>query len=413
MPSRGQAELVGVVLLIGLTIIGTTAIVALGAGTIADSRASAEVQSTEHAMTLFDSTVTNVALGDAPVRTVRFGRTDGRFELREDVGTMRIEHHTEGGAPPVEWNGCESAAGVCEIDLGAMVYTHGGTELASQGGGVWKRQGGATTMGSPPEFHYRDGTLTLPAVTTTGTGSASGAPAATIRPAGGSEVAHSGAIENGTVTVTVRSPYYEGWRQHFEERTTGVVSVDHDDHSVTVELVSTESQGRFGLASSDNAISLRGLAGEEPIERFELTLHPYEDDSSGFNGLDWRLRDEGSALELAFENRDNADAIDLTVTSPDGRESHTFEDAFAVDGQRVEADLTADREAEGESLDSLLNRHLAAAGPDVTFAVHDRGRGTDDRISYERSWGSLEYESSGQSIAYLHVTENAVAVRFN
>lgn len=76
-------------------------------------------------------------------------------------------------------------------------------------------------------------------------------------------------------------------------------------------------------------------------------------------------------------------------------------------------DLTADAEANGESLDSLMNRHLAAAGPDVTFTVYDRGRGTDNRISYERSWGYLDYESSGQFIAYLHVTENGVAVRFN
>lgn len=416
MAPRGQAELVGVVLLIGLTIIGTTAIVALGTGTITDSRERAEVQSTEHAMALFDSTAANVALGDAPVQTVQFGRTGGQFELREEVGTMRIEHHTDGDDPPVEWGECETVDGVCEVDLGAMVYTHGGTELAYQGGGVWRHHEGGATMVSPPEFHYRGETLTLPVVTTTGTGSASGGPTATIRSAGGGELAYSGAVEEGSVSVTVESPYYEGWRQHFEERTNGDVSVDHDGESVTVELVSTETQGEFALTSSENTIVLRGLPEEEPVERFDLTLHPYEGDTSGFNNLDWRLQDDGSELELAFESQGNADAIDLTVTSPDGNESHTFEDAFAIQGsaERVEVDLVStELESDGESLDSLMNRYLAETGPDVTFDVHDRGHGTDNRISYASSTGYLEYDSSGQFIAYLHVTENEVSVRLN
>lgn len=415
MAPRGQAELVGVVLLIGLTIIGTTAIVALGAGTVTDSRERAEIQNTEHAMTLFDSTAASVALGDAPVQTVRFGRTEGQFELREAVGTMRIEHHTDGDDPPVEWGECETVDGVCEVDLGAMVYTHGGTELAYQGGGVWRHHEGGATMVSAPELHYRDETLTLPVVTTTGTGSASGGPTATIRSAGGSELAYSGAIEEGWVSVTVESPYYDGWQRHFEERTNGDVSVDHDGESVTVELVSTETQGEFALTSSENTIALRGLPEGEPVERFDLRLYPYEGDTSGFNNLDWRLQDDGSELELAFESGGNADAVDLTVTSPDGSELHTFDGAFAIgNDERVEVDLVStELESDGETLDSLMNRHLVEAGPDVTFDVHDRGQGRDNRISYASSTGYLEYDSSGQFIAYLHVTENEVSVRLN
>lgn len=422
MDERGQSELVGVVLLIGLTVLGTTAVVAFGAGTIADSRADAELRSTEHAMTLFDSKAANVALGESPVRTVQFGRTDGRFETREGGGTMRIEHHTEGDDEPVEWAGCGTEPGVCEIDLGAMVYTQDGTEIAYQGGGVWRHEGGGTTMVSPPEFHYRGETLTLPVVATRGEGSTSasagGGPTATLRSDSedGSAPAYAGAIESGTVSVTVESPYYRGWERYFEERTNGAVSADQEAESATVELVSTETQGEFALTSSDNAVRLRGLSEGEPVDRFEFTLYPYEGDASGFNNLDWRLRDDGSELALAFESQGNADAVDLTVTSPDGTESHTFEDAFAIHGpeERVDVDLMSDDlESDGETLGALMNRYLAETGPSVDFEVHDRGRGTDNRISYERSMGYLEYDGSGQFIAYLHVTENELTVRLN
>lgn len=418
MEERGQAELVGVVLLIGLTILGTTAIVVLGTGTIADSRADSEIQSTEHAMTLFDSKAANVALGESSVQTVQFGRTGGQFAIEEDVGTMRIEHRTEDGSEPVDWGDCGTESDVCEIDLGTLVYTHGGTEIAYQGGGVWKHQNGGTTMVSPPEFHYRGETLTLPIVTMTGEGTASGGPAATVRSeADRPAPVYTGAIDQGNVTVTVESPYYQGWQQHFEQRTNGNVTVDHAAESVTVELISPEMQGEFALTSSDNTIKLRGIPDEEPIDRLEFTLYPYEGDSSGFNNLDWGLEDEGSDLKLEFTSQGNADAIDLTVTSPDGTESHTFAEAFEIDGseERIDVDLMDEDVADdsGEPLGVVINRYLAEVGPNVDFGVHDQGRGSDNRISYETSMGYLEYDGDGQFVAYLHITENTVDVRLS
>ncbi len=56
--------------------------------------------------------------------------------------------------------------------MGEVAY-HGSdeTRLAYQGGGVWRANGdGTSVMVSPPEFHYRDATLTLPLVTVSGSG---------------------------------------------------------------------------------------------------------------------------------------------------------------------------------------------------------------------------------------------------
>lgn len=406
MDGRGQAELVGVVLLIGLTILGTTAIVVLGTGTIADSRTDSEIQSTEHAMTLFDSKAANVALGESSVQTVQFGRTGGQFAVQEDVGTMRVEHRTEDGT-----------AEIGTTTLGALVYTHGETELAYQGGGVWRHQNGGTTMVSPPEFHYRGETLTLPIVTMAGEGSASGGPTATVRSeTERPESVYTGEIDEGTISVTVESPYYQGWQQHFEERTNGNVSVDHETESVTVELISPEMQGEFSLTSSDNTIKLRGIPDEEPIDRFEFTLYPYEGDASGFNNLDWRLEDENSDLKLEFTDGQRNE-IDLTVISPNGTET-TFDGAFEIDDaeERIDVDLMArdvTADDSDEALGDVINRHLAEVGPTVDFEVHDQGQGSDNRISYQNSTGHLEYDGDGQFIAYLHITENSVNVRLS
>lgn len=75
--------------------------------------------------------------------------------------------------------------------------------------------------------------------------------------------------------------------------------------------------------------------------------------------------------------------------------------------------MSDDLESDGETLGALINRYLAETGPSVDFEVHDQGQGTDNRISYDSSMGYLEYDGSGQFIAYLHVTENGLTVRLN
>ncbi|MFC6906298.1 DUF7289 family protein [Halalkalicoccus tibetensis] len=431
---RGQTELVGVVLLIGLTIIGTTAIVAFGTATIADSREASELRSTEHAMTLFDSKAANVALGESPVRSVQFGRTGGQFEVREDVGSMRIEHHTEGEEEPVEWEGCGTERGVCEVDLGAMVYTHGGAEIAYQGGGVWRHEGGGTTMVSPPEFHYRGETLTLPVVATSGEGSAGGGPMATLRPGSedGSAPAYAGAIENGTVSVTVESPYYRGWERYFEERTNGNVSVDREAESATVELVSTETQGEFTMSGNGDEIRIRGLVEEESVNEFDLTLYPNVpgQGASGrsFNPFEWGFSDPDSSFDLLLWN--DGDDVGIEVTDADGGETWRNDAAFAIeedehgdeyvevvlvpegDGPMLEGDASGEERPLGE----VVGSELYAAGPNVDLEIYDQGQGGgsgSDRVDYEVAFGYIDYESSGQFIAYLHVTENEVEVRLS
>ena len=60
--ARAQSELIGVVLLFGLVVAGTAAVVALGGVAIDDAKSQSAFDRTEQVMTLFDSRAATVAL---------------------------------------------------------------------------------------------------------------------------------------------------------------------------------------------------------------------------------------------------------------------------------------------------------------------------------------------------------------
>jgi hypothetical protein len=137
----------------------------------------------------------------------------------------------------------DSETTVMNVSLGSVAYDRGDTRIAYQGGGVWKATETGGQMLSPPEFHYRNGTLTLPTVTVTG--DADLGDGATIKQGGvtrkfpdptqGEEWINP--LRRHQVNVTVSSEYYVGWGQYFEERTDGEAVYDDDDEQVTLELV--------------------------------------------------------------------------------------------------------------------------------------------------------------------------------
>ncbi|TKX71469.1 hypothetical protein [Halorubrum sp. SP9] len=228
---RAQSEVLGTVLLLGLTVavVGTT--VALGGAALDDAQRTADLQRVEGAMTQLDSKASLVAHGGSPSQRVRVdvGRSAG-LRVDEGAGWLRIE--VSGG---------ENGTYANRIALGAIVYERGGSTVAYQGGGVWRSNGdGGSEMVSPPEFHYRgtDGpeTLTLPLVTIeNGSGrlgdtvriteSASGAASVFPNADYGNPLSDS----NVTVEITVQSEYADAWGRFFESRTNAAVAELDDD----------------------------------------------------------------------------------------------------------------------------------------------------------------------------------------
>ncbi|MBX0284872.1 hypothetical protein EGH22_00905 [Halomicroarcula sp. F28] len=208
----------------------------VGGLAITDTQDQLNAQSAEKAMTQLDSQASLVALGQSQRQVVEFGTAgDGDYRLNETAGQMTITHRTRSGTDTI-----------LQKDLGKVYYEGGGTEIAYQGGGVWRSDGdGNAVMISPPEFHYRDATLTLPVVTVDGENYLGDSAAITNNDTQkaypvGDDV---NPVDSGLVTVSVQSEFYRAWGNYFHERTSGSVDYDHANNTATVALtVETEEQ---------------------------------------------------------------------------------------------------------------------------------------------------------------------------
>jgi hypothetical protein len=148
--------------------------------------------------------------------------------------------------------------------------------MAYQGGGVWRTQSNNSKMVSPPEFYFRNGTLTLPAVNVTGQGNLGDS--ATV--SHGETIGNASKFPNGEmdqseftnpltnhrVKLVVQSEYYKGWGSYFEERTDGEVTYNHDRDIVNFTLVSPigkqEANAAIASLSTSGSFSVSGTAAD-------------------------------------------------------------------------------------------------------------------------------------------------------
>ncbi|MFW6000257.1 MAG: DUF7289 family protein [Halorubrum sp.] len=247
---RAQSEVLGTVLLLGLTVAVVGSTVALGGAALDDSQQTADLQRVEGAMTQVDSKASLVAHGGSPSQQVRMDEGQGAdFRVDEDAGWLRIE--VSGG---------ENGTVTNQTSLGAIVYERGGETVAYQGGGVWRSSGSRSQMVSPPEFHYRGSegpeTLTLPLVTIeNGSGplgdtvriGESERDAASVFP--NEDYGNPLADSNVTVEITVKSEYADAWGRFFESRTSASVT-ELDDDRVRVRLRTATKHPTLGASVS-------------------------------------------------------------------------------------------------------------------------------------------------------------------
>ena len=293
--SRAQAGPLSYVLIFAMILAGATVVLAGGGVALTDAQDRAEMQRAEHTMTLFDSRAAMVALGESETQTVSFGQDSGTFETRADEGYLAIKH--------ADWESGEPTQELFNRSLGAVVYENGDHELAYQGGGVWRLgPEGKAQIISPPEFHYRGATLTLPVVRVNGSASASGSVTAQISgterarkvypnasatyPAPASNREYLNPIRNGSVAVYVKSDYYEGWATYFRQRTQGEVTVFHNNETTRVKLQTIGgAPGAFDMPLEGNSLEVSGFGDNHPLNQWEVTLKA----DGNFNNGHWSL----------------------------------------------------------------------------------------------------------------------------
>lgn len=364
--TRSQSETLGVVLLLGMTLMSVGALAVFGNAAIDDVRHSVDVQSSEHALSQLDSRVSLVALSEANRQSIDMGRArQGTYSVRPDEGRIVITH--------VNYTANESQE-LYNNTMGEVRYETDGSVLAYQGGGVWRSEAGAgSTMVSTPEFHYRGLTLTFPVIRVTGDGSVSGSarvnvhtddrpvkiyPNATDTYPGGDRP-FKNPVQNGTVRITIQSEYYDAWGSYFEDRTDGEVTTYASNETVVLDLVSLGAHGEFGMPMDGQALELRAIEDGHPLSNFTVTIAPDQPDSESFSGLSWSLWAQSGNKEfevhLGIDGKgDEGDDVSATVYYYNGTSEQGWhdEDAYEVrvddfdgDGDnesRIVANLTSD-----------------------------------------------------------------------
>ncbi|AZH24106.1 DUF7289 family protein [Haloplanus aerogenes] len=271
---RAQSTVIGVVLVIGLAVAGTTAVLVVGGSALQDVRDQASAGQAELAMSTVDSEVSEVALGYAQTRRVSLGG-QGQAAVDESAGRITIERMGANATGPPLVN----------TTMGAVTYRTGGTTVAYQGGGVWREESGQARMISPPEFHYRwgtstggDPTLTFPLVVLRGSASSSEAlrfsdgPTRAAFP--NASAGRQNPLDAGSVRVTIRSDYYRAWADYFETRT-DADSVTVIDANRSVEVVlSVPTRGREirnSIAARSPTVTVQGGATVDSYNSSEGT----------------------------------------------------------------------------------------------------------------------------------------------
>lgn len=332
--TRGQSEVLGTALLLGITVLSIAIVVGVSGSALDSTRDTTNIESAEHAMSQLDSKAALVALGRTDSQSISMGRARaGTYEVDNDAGWLRITHNNYTGTnDTVLYN----------ETLGAIVYEHEGQSVAYQGGGVWRtgRSGGSVLV-SPPELHYRGETLTIPVIQVRSPqgGSASGdvrlrlqreyaskpiypnSSAAAAYPITGKP--YQNPVRNGSITVTVRSEYYDAWGSFFRSRTEGNVTVDHANETATVELTVPSVKGQFPMPLDGDSLTLRGVGGKHAITDLNLTIAPDDADSAQFSNLKWSIyaEDGSRKLELHIRGGGNpgcGDYVQGTVYYTDG-----------------------------------------------------------------------------------------------
>lgn len=453
----GQSETLGTVLLLGIAIVGTGAIVTFGSTALEDTKQSSQIQRAEHAFTLFDSRAAMVALGESERQSVDLGGSNGAdYEIRENDGRMRVVHYNHSGKGNAET--------IYNETLGALVYENGDTEITYQGGGVWRTEDNYTEMVSPPEFHYRASTLTLPVIRVQGNDTATGSTTASIAsveqarrvypnatndstaddPSGvGAPYNASGdaddepsapyanPVTNGTVWVYVQSDFYKGWAEFFRTRSDGKVQVWDSNQTVGMELVSGGKVGEFQMPDIGNSVSVTGMGDSHPIDNFTLQLTPNAIDAAGFNKLDWSMYaeegprqweihlDDGEKVDDAGDAPGEADVY--VYYSDDG--GTTYQAWKAEDEELIEY---TDYDGDGDE-ESVLTLNLTSENLNLTYvgslqnkdtAYFDPSGGTVSPVKWDQHNGSVAWEpiwfnSSDPSTTSINNTTNHYLSQFS
>jgi len=323
--TRSESELIGTVLLLGLVLAGAAAVLVLGTAAMTDVRESVTAQDAELSMREVDARLSKVTYSGNTVQTLNFDTGQNSDVSLESGSYMNITLNDSA-------DDCRE-----QLELGSIVQSvDGGTDVAYEAGGVWQKQGNHTSMVSPPDLQYENGTINFPVVSIEGKTSGSvdslqaskNVSASLARSRAISETFSKDACNPPSqVNVTVKSEYYEAWERYFESHIGGPTWVDHDNQTARIQLVDF-SHALTINDTDDNVSSDVGFTADLEVLGTEGSV------SRNWDGDDVELNDpfsiwpvlEGEGRKTPWMDSDPGDTFHFPDDDPNVRfnDSRTF-----------------------------------------------------------------------------------------
>jgi len=261
---RGVSELVGVVLLFGIVVAGSAMIFVSGTAVSEDVRAEGRVDAASSTFSEMDRRVQSLAQrrGNDGAAISLGGVNPNDAEIR-DTGQMTLQINGE--------TDCTAT-----MDLSALEYADdSGTTIAYEGGAIWKRTDAGLVTQKAPELGFRDGSLQLQVVRIDGSVEDDDMTVDYDRAESIDETedireqlfASESCSRPETLTVTVKSDYYQGWERHLEEEFgESNVNVDSDDQTVTVDEIDLGVDYGVIDVPGDGPGEIRTDAGDDVLD---------------------------------------------------------------------------------------------------------------------------------------------------
>lgn len=422
---RAEAEVIGHIIILAITILGIGMITLFGVPAIYKLEDMANSKNVEQAFTVLDSRASRVTLGDSPLQVTN---------IEPGGGTLTVEPNSSRNPSYIV---ISSSDFNFTIPMGRIKYTLEDRIVSYEGGGVWAQYpGGGTVMLSPPEFHYNGWTLTLPVINVSGNASVGGegttmvsikkiapiikypnASAGMINPVNGSMI--------GKVNVNITSDYYRSWADYAGTLSYTNVSVNDKNKTAIIVLEVISPMGSF--VSIPDPMTMRGInmSSSDPLINFSFSLvNPGQSWGSREFELEARNGNATLSIEIDKSTGDNID-IDYSYTAPGISEkwnafliSKKAPSPWNIDFLNKTLNLTfksascptwsppgpSCTSSTNYSLYDIMQHYALLIGPDIVFDIDS------DKMDTKTSSYTLYYDPGPGALTYLHVTENRADV---
>jgi hypothetical protein len=469
---RAASEVIGHVIVLGLTLTGISIISLVGVPAIFDLQDMANVRNAEQAFTVMDSRVSAVMLGNSPLQFL---------DVNLRGGTISVEPNGTGKESYIQVNIANGSGNqYITVPMGTIKYRLGERIVAYEGGGVWsKYPSGGSVMLSPPEFHYNGVTMTLPVINVSGAGSIGGTGSARLKFVKGQnpviiypDASNPNRINpvNGSaggVYVNITSEFYDAWADYAKSLGYTVVSEDGANRKVSIKL--TVIPSTLGKNTSiTNPIEIRGLNPKETLPMDEFNVRLNAKDHNGLNSLNWQLMmasgtkkliihvdgvsggDSKADIGIAYQDtsrgttnnaeiwkKDNAFQVfgsgssayvDIDLLNPDI--NLTYDDKNNVGSTSGDCTKILKNDFndttwtwtpqvikdETKTLNNVTQHYIMLFAPDIHLRICSPGCGSDrgrdcgsDPVDYGDSTMLINYTSTG-ALSYLHISDNRADV---